>query len=362
MNHINKFSLVLLSFILLIFLGCQSQFMTAGKIYIDQENYDVAIEQFKKAVEAEPQNPETYIWLGKAYAYKKLYEEACKQTEKGLLLDSKKIDELKNDASFDYWAVFFNAGMKHVNNKDFKSALKRIERSLDFEPKSAKSLNYLAYCFEKLDRDDDALKTYKKAIEFVPDNIEAYINLGNFYKDREKLEEQESVLKKARKIVENPDWLKAESKEIIKRRKKAKAKVYIELGNNLLMQEKPEEAEVVLKKAIELMPEDKDVNFNYGLALLKLEKYVDAIQSFKIVSSLDSLDKEGHFYLGFSYLKAEKYNEAIGAFTKVIEIDPDYCEAYLDRAFAERELGNKNAAYEDAKLSSECEKRKESKE
>lgn len=361
MKHFNNFLLVLLSFILLFFLGCQSQYITAGKIYIDQENYDAAIDQFKKAVEAEPQNPETYIWLGKAYAYRKLYEEACKQTEKGISLDPKKIDALKKDISFNYWAVFFNAGMKHVDNKEFDLALKRIERSLDFEPKSAQSLNYLAYCFIKLKRDDDAEKTYKKTIELVPDNVDTYVNLASFYRISEKKEEEEAILKKARKIVENPDWLKVENEDILKQRKKEASMVYIELGNVLLRHEKPEEAEKVLKKAMELSPEDKDVNFNYGVALYELNKYMDAVIPFKKVVLLDSLDKEGYYYLGAAYLKAEKYNDAIEACTKLLEIDPEYCEAYINRAYAQRELGNTDAAYEDAEIGIECQKRRENK-
>ena len=359
MKLFNKVLLLVVSFVLLILLGCQSQYMTAGKIYIDQKNYDAAIEQFKKAIEAEPNNPEAYIWLGKVYSYKKLYEESCKQTEKGLSIDPKKIDQLKNDPSFDYWAVFFNAAMKHVGNKEFELALKRVERTLDFRPKSAKSLNYLAYCYVKLQKNEDAEKTYKKVIEFVPEDMEGYINLANMYRRDKKLGEAEEVMKEAKKVVENPDWLKAENEETIKQRKKSAAEVYIELGNILLQQEKPEESEVVLRKAVELVPDDKDVNFNYGIALYQLKKYSDAIKPFQKVISLDSMDIEGYYYLGAAYLKAEKYNDVIETCTKLLEIDPEYCEAYINRAYAQRELGNTDAAYNDAKLGTECQERRE---
>jgi len=134
--------------------------------------------------------------------------------------------------------------------------------------------------------------------------------------------------------------------------------VYIDLGNNLLKQDRSPEAEIALKKALEMNPDDKDVNFNYGLALLKLDKYSEAMKPFKRVVELDSLDKAGHYYLGFVYLKTENYTDAVGAFTKVITLDPDYCEAYLSRAFAHRELGDKNAAYDDAKKGTECNEEK----
>ena len=361
MQRLNKTLFFLLTLVLLIFAGCQSQFMTAGKIYIDQRNYDDAIEQFKKAVEAEPQNPETYIWLGKAYAYKKQHEEACKQTEKAIEIAPEKLEQLKNDPTFDYWAVFFNSGTKYIKNKDFNNAGKRIRRSLDFRPKSAKSLNLLAYCYLKLDRKDDAEKIYKKAIELIPENIDTYINLGNFYNLNKEVDEQEKILKEARKIVEDPDWLKVEDEVVLKRRKKHAAQVYIELGTVLLSREKPEEAELILQKAIKLSPEDRDVNFNYGVTLYDLEKYTDAIKPFQKVVSLDTLDEEGYFYLGLLYLKTEKYSDAVEAFTNIIEINPSYCEAYINRALAYREMGDKDAAYANAKKGVECKKNKENK-
>lgn len=343
---------------LFLLIGCQSQYITAGKIYIEQNNYDAAIEQFKLAVQAEPNNPEAYTWLGKAYAYRKKYDEACKQTEKAIEINEGVIESLKKDKSFNYWAVYYNAGMKHVDNKEFEKAVPRIQRSLDFDKKNALSYNLLAFCYMKLKNDEQAEKIYKKAIELVPTSIESYLNLATFYRKDQKFQEEYEVLLQAKEIVEEPEWLKAEDEETIKKRKRAAANVYIDLGNNLLKQEKPSEAEAVLGKAIMLNPEDRDVNFNYGLALMGMEKYGEALKPFTKVVEIDSTDRGGYYYLGFVYLKLERYQDAVDAFTRVISIDPDYCEAYINRAFAYRELGDKNKAYDDAKAGTECKEKK----
>jgi len=332
-KHFKKSLLILSILTLFVMIGCQSQYMTAGKVYYGQSppNYDAAIEQFKLAVQAEPQNPETYLWLGKAYAGKKQYEEACKQTE------------------------------KHMQNKEYELAAKRSERSLDFDGKNTQSLNLLAYCFEKLEKNDEAEKTYRKALELVPGDMDAYINLSNFYFTREKTSESAKILKKSLKIIEDPNWLKAENVELAKKRKEEATKIYVDLGRILLKDGKAKESEAILAKAIELNPDDRDVNFSYGLALLNQDKFVDAIRVFKKVVAPGDTDAEGEYYLGFSYLKAEKYGEAIGAFTKSLEIDPDFCDSYINRAYAERELGNTSAAYQDAKMGLECQKRLEKK-
>ncbi|MCK4232820.1 tetratricopeptide repeat protein [candidate division WOR-3 bacterium] len=361
MKQLNKYLLVGMSFLLLFLLGCQSQYITAGKIYIEQDNYDEAIKQFKLAVEAEPQNPETHFWLGKAYAYKKQYEEACKNTEKAFSLDPKMIENAKKDQRFNYSIIFYMAGRKHVENKEYDLAVKRIKRSIDLDPKNSASMNLLGFCYIKLEKEDEAEGIYKTAIELVPDNIDTYINFSDFYRMKEKYKEEEGVLRKAKKIIEDPAWFKGADEKVIKNRKKQAAEVYVAFGNNLLKQEKSEEAVKVLTKAIELVPDDKDVNFNYGVALFDLKKYADAIIAFKKVVLLDSSDAEGFNYLGASYIKVEKYNEAIEAFTKVIEIDPENCDAYINRAFAYRELGDTESAYNDAKIGTECKKKKENK-
>ena len=150
---VKKFNKVafLFSFTLaLVLFGCQSQYMTAGKVYLGQKppNYVAAIKQFKMATEAEPNNPETFVWLGKAYAGKKQYEEACKQTEKAIKVDAKELDALKKDTKFNYWAIFYNGGLKHVQNKEFEQGVKRLKRSLDFDAKNGlgNELPYSARC------------------------------------------------------------------------------------------------------------------------------------------------------------------------------------------------------------------------
>ena len=363
MKYFNKPLVALFLLLIFVFVGCQTTSMTSGKVYYNQNppNYDAAIEQFKKAIEAEPQNAECYIWLGKAYAGKKKYKETCIQTEKAISIDAKKIEQLRKDTVLNYWAVYFNSAMTHLKNKEFELARKRVERSLDFEPKNIKSLNYLAYCYQMLKKGDKAEEIYKKAIKLVPKDTDAYINLAACYKGNNREKDEEAVLLQARKIVENPDWLKAKDDDIVKRKRGKAAKVYTDLGNVLLRREKTAEAEGSLKKAIELSPNDRDVNFNYGLALFKMEKYEAAIKPFKKVISIDSKDKEGYDYLGIMYLKTKRYNEAKETFTKLIEIDPSYCEAYINRAFAERELGDKSAAYEDAKIGTECKERQKNK-
>jgi len=362
-KYFNKVELLVSVLLILALFGCQSQYMTAGKVYYDQSppNYDAAIEQFKLAIQAEPQNPETYLWLGKAYAGKKQYEEACKQTEKAISVEPNIIDKLKKDTQFNYWAIFYNGALKHMQKKEYELAAKTIKRSLDFENKNVQSLNLLAFCYEKLEKDDDAEKAYKKAVELVSDNMDAYINLSNFYTNRKKLGEAETILKKSLKVIGNPDWLKAENAELAKKRKEEAKKIYVDLGNILLRQDKAKESEAIFVKAIELNPDDRDVNFNYGLVLIKLDKFTDATRVFKKVVSLGEKDAEAEFYLGYTYLKSEKYTEAIAAFTKSIEADPDYCDSYINRAFAERELGNTSAAYNDAKLGIECQKKQEKK-
>jgi tetratricopeptide (TPR) repeat protein len=55
--------------------GCQQTAITAAKVYMQQSNYDSAIEQCKAAIEQVPTDAEAYFVLGKAYGHKNMYQE-----------------------------------------------------------------------------------------------------------------------------------------------------------------------------------------------------------------------------------------------------------------------------------------------
>ncbi len=68
--------LVFLIALALVLPGCQSKYMTSGKVYVQQGNWAKAQEQFELEVQANPSNGEAYAYLAEGYAKAGSYAEA----------------------------------------------------------------------------------------------------------------------------------------------------------------------------------------------------------------------------------------------------------------------------------------------
>jgi tetratricopeptide (TPR) repeat protein len=331
--------------------------MSSGKIALNQERYDEAIKQFSTAIEEEPKNAEAYYWRGIAYARKKLWQEYALDTEKSFSLQDKLFEKAKKELATDNHSIylFYSARQDFFENKDYELALKRVETSINFDPKNVFSLNLKAVCLSELKRDDEAEEAFLNAIEIQPNFIDSYIYLAGFYKSKTKYEKEEEILRKAKKIVDNPEWFGTVNEDSLRIKKADAANVYHALGVNLFSQQKLNEAEKLLEKAHQFDPQDRDIIYDLGMVFVQQESWHKAADAFDRVIEIDRDDAHGHYYLGFSFLMLKQYRKAIELFTKVIDLDPEWCDAYYKRAMCYRELGNSAAAYDDVKRGKECE-------
>lgn len=128
---------------------------------------DLSIEYLKKLIEMAPQDPRGYGSL--AYIYirkKKMYDEAKKLLEVGLLLDPTSA-QMRDDLA----TVLSEHG-------DKATAVEQYQASLSLNPDDAVTHFNLAQTFYDQGRLDDAIKEYQEAIRLYPTYVEAYYNLG----------------------------------------------------------------------------------------------------------------------------------------------------------------------------------------
>lgn len=96
-------------FLALFFSGyqCASTEITSAKLYIQQKNWDKAIEVLQKEVEKNPKSDEGYHLLGTVHAEKGNYTEMIDAYDKSLSISNKFQKEI-NDSRKYYWANAFN--------------------------------------------------------------------------------------------------------------------------------------------------------------------------------------------------------------------------------------------------------------
>ncbi len=314
---------------ILFFLGCASQYMTAGRVYRQQENYDKAIEQFNLQLEMVPQDADALWEIGLTYVYKEDYEEACKYIDKVKKISpDKEIFETKKGV---LWLVYYNAGIFANQDKDFELAKQRFTQASEFEPDSVSTYMNLAIVYSNLEKEDSALVCYKRAIEIAPDNVEAHRNIGIEYKN---IKEYDLAIEHFKKALD----VESENADIL----------YL-LGVCHYLKENYKEAEITFLHTIECDSTLEDAYFNLGAIFVKEKKYDKGIELFKKVIEFKPDDIEALNQLAVIYLATKKYDLAVETYTKIIKIDEESREAYIGRANAYWKLGKKKEANADSR-------------
>ncbi|MBA7705936.1 Cell division coordinator CpoB [subsurface metagenome] len=179
-------------------------------------------------------------------------------------------------------------------------------------PRITEAHYQLGIYYESIDKPQEAIRKYEKALEIEPNYSKKgkiqgslftlHYNQGvNYYNEREFAEAREE-LQKALKI-------KPEAKEVEK---------LLEKTNEILGTAKPKP--VVTEKAKELI--DQGINY------YNFEQYAAAIQEFQKAIKIEPRSLDAHLYLAWAYEKKGEKEKAIGEYQKITEIDPNHLDAH----------------------------------
>jgi len=94
-----------------------------------------------------------------------------------------------------------------------------------------------------------------------------------------------------------------------------------------LGQRRAPEAEVTLRQALVLQPDDFDALQLLGVACIHQQKLNDGIAALKRATNVRPGDARAQFNLGSAYAMAQRWHEANGAFQVALQIDPGYTRA-----------------------------------
>ncbi len=163
-----------------------------GYLYSLDKNYTAAIEHIDIAISKDPENPQHYFFKGLIYSDKKEYEIAEKMLQRAIELNG------KNDSYYFYLATVQD------QQKKLEKTIDSLKKAIKYNPKSARAYNYLGYLYAdnnmKLDESVDLIK---KALDIEPANGAyldslgwAYYRQGKYKDSLDKLLKAEIQLKK----------------------------------------------------------------------------------------------------------------------------------------------------------------------
>lgn len=99
--------------------------------------------------------------------------------------------------------------------------------------------------------------------------------------------------------------------------------LFTSLASYLFMEKKPVEAIEYLKVALKIDPHSAEIYFNLGFAYGMRGDSEKAIEFYRKGLSADAHHFSCHYNLGVELYKAGKYNEAASHFQEVIRLAPD---------------------------------------
>ncbi len=166
---------------------------------------------------------------------------------------------------------------EYINIREFDKAIKYIQLLLEANPKNEVLTYELAFCYERLDKLEEAKNVYTAFLEENPMSFTAWYNLGNTYS---KSDEHQLAL---------------------------------------------EAYEFCLTINSKFTP----AAFNKGNAELNLEQHEDAVNSFTYCLQIDGEDAMTYCYLGEAHEQLEKLDESWSFYQKALSLNPDLSEAWL---------------------------------
>ncbi|MYF16630.1 MAG: hypothetical protein F4215_04240 [Gemmatimonadetes bacterium] len=113
----------------------------SGKLYINQRQYDKAMEQYIIAAEGRPDDSEVQYYLGWLYGQKELFEEMNEHYN--LATDRKWKRKVDADRK-ELWTRYYNMAVKGMNAQRFDFAIEQFDLAITINPNEADAYEGLA--------------------------------------------------------------------------------------------------------------------------------------------------------------------------------------------------------------------------
>lgn len=145
-----------------------------GYIYMGRRDYNKAVGLFKRAIEVEPNFYDAINSLGAAYLAMERWDEAVALFEQLLEQPLYTSPELAHN----------NAGWAYYNMRKYPRALEHFRMATYLKPQFCLGFNNLGLTQQAMRNEQDAVRSYQKAIELCPTNYaEPHFNLAKIYQN-----------------------------------------------------------------------------------------------------------------------------------------------------------------------------------
>jgi tetratricopeptide (TPR) repeat protein/S1-C subfamily serine protease len=276
-------------------------YLNRGILYHNQQKYNLALADYTKAIELNPNYALAYNNRGTLYDDQQKYELALADYNQAIELN-------RNNAQ-----AYYNRGNLYYDLQKYDLALSDYNKAIDINPNFANAYNNRGNLYDDLQKYDLALSDYNQALQLNPNDPMAYLNRGLLYYNLQKYELALADYNQAIRI--NPNY----------------ALAYNNRGGLYKDLQKYDLALSDINKAIEINPNFANAYYNRGLLYHNQQKYNLALADYTKAIELNPNYALAYNNRGVLYFEQKKYELALSDYNKAIEINPNLAQAYLGR-------------------------------
>ena len=293
-----------------------------AELYLGAGKLDEAIALGSEFFASHPNSAETCKTLGKALQAQGKLEEARYWYKVAIALQP------------DFAEAFANLGTVCATLKQWQEAIACYQKAIALQPDFAGFYRNLSRIFSQVGQSEEATDCWYQALMVEPSEIpEEYLDLGNTLLAQNKPEK--ALVCYHRTIYLNPSFCEA----------------YCQLAEASSVLQQWNEAIVNYRKATKLQPDISEFHYKLGNVLQAAELWHEAETAYRESIELNPNSFWSYSNLGSVLLKLGKWEEAVVIYRTAVEIDPNFSWSYysIGEAYTKLEKWSESAtAYQRA--------------
>ena len=312
-----------------------------GVCYSRSENYEKAIEAYRRAGEMEPGNAS--VWFNMAISLNNVGrpEEAIEAYKRALTADSTSPE------------THFNLALLYNDLKNYDEAIRHYQRAISLDSNYSKALYNLAHLYSDISRDDSAATYYEQVVALDPENTRAIYNLALAYT---RLDDMENAAANYQRLIDiDPVNEKAVNNlGVIYNNLREYDSAYVYFNRLVRLNNSPEayfnrakaeqrlgktgDARADYRKAIELRPQYSAAYNNLAIIEEKDGNIPEAVKILRAGIETGLAGWKSHWKLGQLYRDMGNLSQALEQFDLARSLDPqserfnkEYEELHADK-------------------------------